>query len=105
MVGSRGAGHGPHGRQSAVTQMLGPQLVHQAGQPIGERRGPRVLELGRPRVRRPHEYEQQAPLRTAAETSGSSASRPRSGLAVKASTPRPGVGPNGPGVSPTSAWA
>ncbi len=43
---------------------------------------------------------QPAPAAAAASISGSSESRPSSGLAVKASAPRPATGPNGPSVSP-----
>ena len=56
-----------------------------AGADQGEDPGP-----GRPRPPRPA-----APARR----------RPSSGLAVKASAPSPATGPQGVGVSPTSAWA
>ena len=46
-----------------------------------------------------------APAARAPPTIGSSASIPSSGLAVKASAPRPATSPNGVGVLPTSACA
>ena len=63
----------------------------------------RVLEVGRARVGGPHQAKTPAPRSAAASTSGSSASPPSSGLAVKASAPRPSTCPHGVAVPPTSA--
>ena len=70
--------------------------------PLG---GRQVLDVGGAGIAGPDQGEDPAPAASAAATSGSSASRPSSGLAVNASAPSPATGPHGVGVSPTSACA
>ena len=93
-------------RESPQSPVAGsPRSCDQPRETLVQRRVARVLELGRPRVRGADQHEEPGAGGRAAAISGSSASRPSSGLAVKASAPSPGTAPNGPGVSPTSAWA
>ena len=65
-------------------------LVQRAARPRPAARPRRDWRCGRARS-------SPAPASRAASISGSRASRPSSGLAVKASAPSPGTGPNGPG--------
>ena len=100
-----GARDGADERQPAVARVRRAQLVGDPRQPLVQRRIALVLELGGARVGGAHQQEAAGAGGAAASISGSSASRPSSGLAVKASAPRPATGPNGPAVSPTSACA
>ena len=48
--------------QAALAQVLGPQLVHYARQPVGQRRIPRVLQLGGAGIGRANEHEAAGPV-------------------------------------------
>ena len=108
-LGLGGADDGAHRSASAESAPASRSAkpVDQRRQALVERRARRrrqVLEIGGARVAGADQGEDAGAAASAAATSGSRASAPSSGLAVKASAPSPATGPQGVGVSPTSAW-
>ena len=107
VAGLGGADDRAHPAQPTLAgQALG-ELGDDGGEPLVQRllgRG-QVLQVGGPGVAGADQGEDPRPASAAAATSGSSASRPSSGLAVKASASSPATGPQGVGVSPTRACA